>query len=110
MRSLFISWLVIILGGCAAQPDIIEVPVYVDVPVAISCVSEIPQEPLYETSLLISTDDIGAVAEAFMVEIEQRKIESAELRALLAGCLMPLGAQAQMLPLANPITKQLMYE
>lgn len=77
--------------GCATAPQIIEKPVYVDVVVVEPCVRAIPSEPIYETSRLIETDDIGAVAEAFMVEIEQRKIESAELRALLAGCLMPLG-------------------
>lgn len=75
--------------GCATAPQIVEKPVYVNVPVTVPCVGSIPKEPFYETKTIRTDDDLDAAATAYLIEIEQRKIHIAELRGLMAGCVKP---------------------
>lgn len=75
--------------GCDTTPRIVEKPVYVDVPVPVYCIDEIPNEPRYATQSLTADSDLPTVADAYMVEKHQREIEAKQLRALLVGCVKP---------------------
>jgi len=92
MRILLVSGLIASLlftYGCATAPQVVEKPVYVRIPVTEPCLVSIPKEPFYETKTLRADDDLDVAATAYMIEIEQRKIHIAELRASLAGCVKP---------------------
>lgn len=75
------------LVGCDTTPQVIEKPVYVDVPVVVSCVRSVPEEPVYDTARLKADDDLDTVGTAYMVEQEQRKIYTRQLQSVLAGCV-----------------------
>lgn len=87
--KIFLLLAAMIFAGCTTKTVIEEKPVFVNVPVAIHCVDEIPAQPNYVTKQLKPDDDLPTVADSYMVESAQKDIHITQLRSLLAGCIKP---------------------
>lgn len=74
------------LCACSSLPPKVET-VYVDKPVPVKCIKEIPKAPVFEVDKLKPTDDIEVITDAYMVDRHQRKIYEAQLNAAMAGCV-----------------------
>ena len=70
-------------GSCPTKTEL----VYVDVPVSVPCVKQVPEKPLFAVSLVKSTDDLPTLVDAYMVERHQRIAYEAKLEAVITGCV-----------------------
>jgi hypothetical protein len=77
--------LLLMLTSCATlnPPKSIEV----DIPVAVSCVSHIPDKPNFISDEVLLTYTQGNFVTALHVDRLERQSYEAELEAVLAGCL-----------------------
>lgn len=87
--KLLIITIILLLAACGSQPEIIEKPVFVHVPITKYCVDAVPDEPVYDTARLTMASPLPVVADAYQVERYQRIIYIKQLRALMAGCINP---------------------
>jgi hypothetical protein len=80
----FVLFGVIALAGCESVP-VIEY-VEVEVPVTINCVDEWPNVPEWATANITKQSTLSEAADAYMIELEQRKSYEADLEAVILGC------------------------
>lgn len=87
-RFIFLFLLLIIVLAVTAcnQVRVVEKPVYVEKPVAISCVNSIPAQPFWETDKVQTNDSLDSVSKAYMIELLQRDAYEAELEAIVNTC------------------------
>ena len=83
----FISVLLLLLTGCAAQPVVTVRQVKVPVPVA--CQEPIPDRPVMPTEALQPPVSLDAFAQAAMAEIERREGYERQLLSGLRTCTAP---------------------
>lgn len=80
----FVSALLLLLAGCAAQPVVTVRQVKVPVPVA--CQEPIPTRPVMPTEALQPPVPLDTFAQAAMAEIERREGYEQQLLAGLQAC------------------------
>lgn len=90
MRILVVSAVlslgVFALCACSSLPPKVET-VYVNVPVPVKCVKEIPKAPVFEVDKLKPSDSAEVITDAYMVNRHQRRIYIGQLQAVMAGCV-----------------------
>lgn len=83
MKLITILCFIIGIYGCGERVVIQEV----DVPVSVSCITEIPVEPEYVTAKWVYGQDIWKQTGLLLAEREQRKADQEVLRAAIGGCV-----------------------
>ncbi|WWQ12965.1 hypothetical protein PQ43W_19 [Ralstonia phage PQ43W] len=78
--------LVLLLAGCASEPQIVYKPQRVEVPVAVPCKVKAPDKPTWGLSGASVTDDIYVKGRAALAEILQRQAYEAQLEAAVGAC------------------------
>lgn len=84
MKLILSSLLVLFLVGCASTPKI-ETRI-VEVPVAVSCIKQVPVKPEYPLQGSNPDEDIFVLTKRALAEIELRKGYEGELEAVLIAC------------------------
>ncbi|WP_020209032.1 hypothetical protein [Gilvimarinus chinensis] len=77
--------LLLALSGCGSNP-VIEYR-EVKVPVHTPCVDGWPEVPAWETATLEDQSTLPVVADAYMIELEQRKNYEKRLADIIKGCI-----------------------
>lgn len=88
MKVLFLSLLLAMLSGCAAQP-VVQLQ-QVKVPVPVVCQEQIPERPVMPTEALRPPVTLDAFARAAMAEIERREGYEQQLLVGLRACTAPV--------------------
>lgn len=79
MRLLVLPPIFLALAACASKP-----PITVKVPVAVPCVTEQVEEPVYPVAS--ANAGIFERVKVLLAEVEMRKGYEAKLKAVIAGC------------------------
>lgn len=78
----------VLLSGCTASPPVvIEKPVEVRVPVAVSCVKALPVKPVFKTDEQLKRGSDYQVVNDLLADRLAREIYELQLEAVLKGCV-----------------------
>lgn len=86
LASAVLSLVVFALCACSSHPPKVET-VYVNIPVPVKCVNEVPKAPVFEVDKLKPTDTLEQITDAYMVDRHQRRIYIGQLQAVMVGCV-----------------------
>lgn len=75
-----------VLTACATRPEPRTIVQTVKVPVSVPCNVTVPEPPVYAGSTVSLTADVFVLAQAVMVEREQRKAYELALKAAAESC------------------------
>lgn len=77
---------VLVIAGCATNPEAVVPPKEVKVPVAVPCETAIPQEPEFNFPKISEQDDIFVKVKALLADIKLHLAYEEQLLAALKSC------------------------
>lgn len=87
MKNIFICLPLIALGGCATTEPVIKTVVQrVEVPIAMPCATEIPQQPDFNFPKMTEENNIFEKTRAVLSDVELHNSYETELLAALKSC------------------------